>query len=261
MFGMPSSRPRVWCCGVGCASWQWGVNTQITSYGSAYLCGFCGPVVVDWNLFTPSLSLPLPPPSPCRMEELRAALVAHEDVDVLQKLCEGKKVPAELRIDLWKVSLSLCHLLHCCVCAHVLTSLAGGQECLGVSRRPDTMGNWSGPLDCEGQELIHTQCQEMAGEPSLGTASSQGREINSTLSYSLLAKLPLDETSRQQAAHEMELVITYYCKSRNLRYSPDCGWPELLLVLSSLHMSRADLFNCFYSLAAKYIPRYQHRHS
>ena len=93
-------------------------------------------------------------------------------------------------------------------------------------------------------------------------ASSQRGEELTRLSLTLsLAKLPLDESSRQQAAHEMELVITYYCKCRNLRYSPACGWPELLLVLSSLHMSRVDLFNCFYSLAAKYIPRYRHRHS
>ena len=38
-----------------------------------------------------------------RDDELKVALAAHEDVDVLQKLCEGRKVPAELRLDLWKV--------------------------------------------------------------------------------------------------------------------------------------------------------------
>ena len=38
-----------------------------------------------------------------REDQLKAALAAHEDVDVLQKLCEGRKVPAELRTDLWKV--------------------------------------------------------------------------------------------------------------------------------------------------------------
>lgn len=38
------------------------------------------------------------------------------------------------------------------------------QECLGVSRRPDTLGSWTGPLDCEGQDVIHSQCQEAGGE-------------------------------------------------------------------------------------------------
>lgn len=34
---------------------------------------------------------------------MRLALAAHEEVDVLQRLCEGKKVPDELRLPLWKV--------------------------------------------------------------------------------------------------------------------------------------------------------------
>lgn len=139
-------------------------------------------------------------------DELKAALAAHEDVDVLQKLCEGRRVPMELRLDLWK-------------------------ECLGVSRRPDTLGTWSGPLDCDGQDIIHTQCQQ-AG-----------------------AKLPFDEPSQQQAAKDMELVISYYCKTRNMRYSADYGWTDILLVLSSLNINKADLFNCFYAIVAKYIPR------
>ena len=64
-----------------------------------------------------------------------------------------------------------------------------------------------------------------------------------------------DESGRQQSADNMEQVITFYCKSRNLRYSPECGWPELLLPFVSLGMSRADLFNCFYAIMAKYIPK------
>ena len=48
-----------------------------------------------------------------REDVLRAALAAHEDVDVLQNLCEGGKVPTDLRVDLWKVSLtpSLCRVV------------------------------------------------------------------------------------------------------------------------------------------------------
>ena len=39
----------------------------------------------------------------CRTEALRAALAAHDDVEVLRGLCEGGRVPAELRADVWKV--------------------------------------------------------------------------------------------------------------------------------------------------------------
>ena len=74
-----------------------------------------------------------------------------------------------------------------------------------------------------------------------------------------IAKLPqLDESKKEQAAEDMELVITYYCKTRNIRFTVDCGWPELLVPFLSLGMTRADLFNCFYAIMAKFIPRYMY---
>lgn len=69
------------------------------------------------------------------------------------------------------------------------------------------------------------------------------------------AKLGLEGEAREQAVLDMEVVLTFYCKSRNLRYFEDCGWPELLLPFVALGFSRADLFNCFYAIMAKYIPR------
>ena len=42
----------------------------------------------------------------CSSDALRAAIAAHEDVDTLQKLCEGMHVPDELRADLWKVTFT-----------------------------------------------------------------------------------------------------------------------------------------------------------
>ena len=53
----------------------------------------------------------------------------------------------------------------------------------------------------------------------------------------------------------MELVISYYCKTRNMRYTAEYGWTDLLLVLASLSMAKSDLFNCFYAMVTKYIPR------
>ena len=75
-----------------------------------------------------------------------------------------------------------------------------------------------------------------------------------TLSFSA-GKLGLERAAQDQAVSDMEQVITFYCKSRNVRYSSDCGWPELLLPMVALGFSRADLFNCFYAMLIKYIPR------
>lgn len=60
----------------------------------------------------------------------------------------------ELRLDLWKV-----HMMYMLLYVKYVSL----QECLGVSRRPDTLGTWSGPLDCDGQDIIHTQCQQAGG--------------------------------------------------------------------------------------------------
>ena len=32
-----------------------------------------------------------------------------------------------------------------------------------MCRRPDALGSWNGPLDCENQGIIHGQCVEQAG--------------------------------------------------------------------------------------------------
>eukprot|EP00731_Ephydatia_muelleri_P024010 Em0016g281a len=139
------------------------------------------------------------------IEALKAALASHEDAEVIRKLCPANKVPDELRADVWK-------------------------ECLNVSRKPDTMGHFQGPLDCENQALIHSQCLEQA------------------------ARLDVEESERQHLATEMELVLTYYCKTRNVPYTQDCGWAELLLPFMSLGLNRRDLFNAFYALTVKYLP-------
>lgn len=54
----------------------------------------------------------------------------------------------------------------------------------------------------------------------------------------------------------MEESITFYCKSRNLRYNEESGWVELLAPLAALGLSKSLLFNSLYTLLAKFIPRY-----
>ena len=122
-----------------------------------------------------------------------------------------------------------------------------------MSKRPDAIGSWSGPLDCINQDILHKQCLEQAGE--FKKRSERPKERFS--SYLIIEKLSSSGDSRsvEDLSQGMELIITFYCKSRNLRYAADCGFPELLLPFLSLSMPKADLFNCFYAMAAKYIPK------
>ena len=213
-----------------------------------------------------------------REDELKAALAAHEEVDVLQKLCEGRKVPADLRLALWKVRGSNYRVLLSFLrvwCRNVWECLVGQTlwDCgvaLLTARARISFTHSASRLQvyiwlktCVLLEIkfsyphykmyIPTQFQEQ----NFTIIMTKFVNFFCHIFLSLFsAKLPLDETSRQTAAQDMELVVSYYCKTRNLRYSPGQGWAEILLVLASLEMSRADLFNCFYAMLAKYIPRY-----
>ena len=65
-----------------------------------------------------------------------------------------------------------------------------------------------------------------------------------------------DPVAPDSAAVMMEEVITYYLKSRNVKYPDDPSHCELLLPLVCLGFSKGDMYNCFYTLLNKYIPRW-----
>uniref|UniRef100_A0A8C1FZ91 TBC1 domain family member 23 n=1 Tax=Cyprinus carpio TaxID=7962 RepID=A0A8C1FZ91_CYPCA len=65
--------------------------------------------------------------------------------------------------------------------------------------------------------------------------------------------LPAEEG--RDLVSDVESVITFYCKSRNVSFTPDLSWPHILKPLLGLQLSRKDLYNCFYAIMNKYIPR------
>lgn len=86
---------------------------------------------------------PLPlSPSPSSINSvtvaIRSALAKQEDLEVLRELCSGG-IPPELRSDVWRAFL-------------------------GVNRRPDAIGSWNGPLDCDNQSIIHQETLNQASK-------------------------------------------------------------------------------------------------
>lgn len=65
----------------------------------------------------------------------------------------------------------------------------------------------------------------------------------------------MSEEERRDTACDVESVITFYCKSRNISFSPEMSWPHLLKPLLGLQLPRSDLYNCFYAVMNKHIPR------
>lgn len=69
-------------------------------------------------------------------------------------------------------------------------------------------------------------------------------------------QLGLSEEERSDVVSDVESVITFYCKSRNISFTPELSWPHLLKPLLGLGLPRSDLYNCFYAFMNKYIPRF-----
>ncbi|KAJ0065202.1 hypothetical protein NL108_006539, partial [Boleophthalmus pectinirostris] len=102
---------------------------------------------------------------------------------------------------------------------------------LNVSGKGDSLSNWDGVLDLPEQTLIHNRSQQLIGQ------------------------LGVSEEERVDMEADVEAIITFYCKSRNVTFSTDLSFPHLLKPLLSLKLPRSDLYNCFYALMNKYIPR------
>ncbi|OXB83312.1 UNVERIFIED_CONTAM: hypothetical protein H355_001749, partial [Colinus virginianus] len=90
---------------------------------------------------------------------------------------------------------------------------------------------WDGCLDLPEQNVIHKDCQE------------------------LIDRLSVPEDEKSVLLLDIESVITFYCKSRSVKYSSCLGWIHLLKPLVLLRLPRSDLYNCFYAIMNKYIPR------
>uniref|UniRef100_A0A8C5BRX3 TBC1 domain family member 23 n=1 Tax=Gadus morhua TaxID=8049 RepID=A0A8C5BRX3_GADMO len=114
----------------------------------------------------------------------------------------------------------------------ILTSVSlPGQIALNVAGKGDSLSPWDGVLDLPEQTLIHNRSQQLIDQ--LGVSGQERAELVS----------------------DVEAVITFYCKSRNISFTPELSWPHLLKPLLGLQLPRSDLYNCFYAIMNKYIPR------
>ena len=105
--------------------------------------------------------------------------------------------------------------------------------CLGVLRKPDAMAmaNWDGSLECLDRDAISQHCSTQA------------------------QKLEISDEERAAVTGDMKATMTFYCKSRNVRFRSDSGWAELLLPIASLRTSRSDMYSFLYTIVQKYVPR------
>uniref|UniRef100_A0A2K6EUY9 TBC1 domain family member 23 n=1 Tax=Propithecus coquereli TaxID=379532 RepID=A0A2K6EUY9_PROCO len=102
---------------------------------------------------------------------------------------------------------------------------------LNVAGKGDSLASWDGILDLPEQDTIHKDCLQF------------------------IDQLSVPEEKAAELLLDIESVITFYCKSRNIKYSTSLSWIHLLKPLVHLQLPRSDLYNCFYAIMNKYIPR------
>ncbi|XP_044255640.1 TBC1 domain family member 23 [Tribolium madens] len=69
-----------------------------------------------------------------------------------------------------------------------------------------------------------------------------------------VSKLGNDEEDKLSVVSDLESILTFYCKSRNLSYEKNNGWIELLLPLLTLKVPRSTTYNLFEAIKDTYVP-------
>jgi len=102
---------------------------------------------------------------------------------------------------------------------------------LGVRNKPDPLMDWDNLYNLKNQTTLRRDC----------------RMLLDTLN---------EETS--MSVPQLESIITLYCKRRRVDYESDSGWLDIMGKLILMPFEQSALFNVFYAITTKYIPRFDY---
>lgn len=103
----------------------------------------------------------------------------------------------------------------------------GFKSLLGVRNRPDPpLLDWDQLYNLKNQSDLRKDCRALCTR--------------------LGSKIP---------THELESLVTLYCKRRELEYTTSNGWLNIMEVLLALPFDQNTLYNVFHAITTKYIPR------
>lgn len=105
------------------------------------------------------------------------------------------------------------------------------QICLDVRHKSDQLSHFNEIFDLPNQAQLREDCN------------------------TFVDKLGNEEEEKLAVISDLESILTFYCKSRKLRYESNNGWVELLLPLLSLKLKRSQTYNLFEAIRDTYIPK------
>jgi len=100
------------------------------------------------------------------------------------------------------------------------------------------MSSWDGKLDNKSQPELLSDCSKLV-ESLVQEQQDSG----------------MDVTEQSDITDRAVSVLTFYSKCRAVKYGRGNGWTEIIKPLLTLQLNRADLYNCFYAIQSRYIPR------
>ena len=107
--------------------------------------------------------------------------------------------------------------------------------CLNVANRGDPMTSWDRKYDSSTEKEMRKDCTNLV-ERIIDSGSSAITDKEKTIENSMA-------------------VLTYYCKCRAVKYHTSNGWVDILRPLLELRFNCGELYNCFYAMQSRFIPR------
>lgn len=105
------------------------------------------------------------------------------------------------------------------------------QICLEVREKNNQPDHFNEIFDLPNQNILREDCTTFVG------------------------KLDNDEEERLSIISDLESIVTSYCKLRNLSYSRNNKWIELLLPILTLKIPKSTVYNLFEAIRDTYIPQ------
>ncbi|XP_037298418.1 TBC1 domain family member 23 isoform X2 [Manduca sexta] len=139
-----------------------------------------------------------------RLIELESALLDGCTALEINTLTKGKKIPENLRADVWLLCLNC--------------------------------------QDAGNQLLLFDEIFDLTNQNELRDDVKK-----------FVKRLGNDDDDKLSVISDIESIITYYCKSKNINYSVNNGWIDILLPLLSLKLPRGDTYNLFEKILQLYI--------
>lgn len=105
------------------------------------------------------------------------------------------------------------------------------QVCLDVRNKQDQLSQFNEIYDLPYQQQLRHDC------------------------HNFVENLGNDDQDKVSVISDLESILTFYCKNRNLIYESNNGWIELLLPLLSLKLRRSETYNLFETIRDSFIPK------